>query len=398
MLRILIVAMSTSIHTSRWVSHIKNLGWDVHLFPSIDHGAAHKDIEDVTIHHSFYASGKNPDRVKIRGIPLYNENVAHTARKTLEKLVPEFQVARLNRVISRFRPTIIHSMEIQHAGYLTLEAKKLYSGEFPTWIVTNWGSDIYLYGRLAEHRPKIVEVLRHADYYSSECQRDVCLAKSLGFSGVFLPVFPNGGGFDLERCRQFLSPGPTSVRRTIMLKGYQHFAGRALTGLRAIERCAELLKDYQIVIHSPSDEVIIAAELFTNTTGIKTVILPPKSPHEQILKYHGLARISLGISISDAISTSLLEAMVMGSFPIQSWTACADEWIENGITGILVSPDDPDEIELAIRHALSDDLLVDNASEKNREVALQRLDHADIKNKIIEFYKSVAFKSIKPKE
>jgi len=71
-----------------------------------------------------------------------------------------------------------------------------------------------------------------------------------------------------------------------------------------------------------------------------------------MLHYYGRARIYIGLSISDAISTSLLEAMVMGAFPIQSCTACADEWIEDGKSGFIVPPEDPHVIAEAIRRAL----------------------------------------------
>ena len=70
----------------------------------------------------------------------------------LEKLFPSIRVRQLIRVIQKIRPDIVHSMEIQSAGYLTLEAKKILQGKFPPWIVTNWGSDIYLFGRLKDHQ------------------------------------------------------------------------------------------------------------------------------------------------------------------------------------------------------------------------------------------------------
>ena len=182
------------------------------------------------------------------------------------------------RLVDRLRPDVVHSMEIQRAGYLTLEARKQLGGPFPPWIVTNWGSDIYLFGRLAEHAPKIREVLAGCDYYSCECLRDVSLAKSFGFAGTVLPVFPNAGGFDLAEVACLRQPGPASARRAIMLKGYQHWGGRALTGLRALERCADLLGGYEVWIYSATPDVAIAAELFAESTGIRDPILPKERP------------------------------------------------------------------------------------------------------------------------
>ena len=57
-----------------------------------------------------------------------------------------------------------------------------------------------------------------------------------------------------------------------------------------------------------------------------------------MLRLHGRARVSIAISIGDGISTALLEAMAMGSFPIQTCTACADEWIIDGKSGFIVQP------------------------------------------------------------
>jgi glycosyltransferase involved in cell wall biosynthesis len=281
-------------------------------------------------------------------------------------------------------------MEIQNAGYLTLEARKRFKGKFPSWIVTNWGSDIYLFGRLSEHEPKIREVLAWCDYYSCECQRDVHLAKAIGLSSEVLPVFPNTGGFDLMRVAQFRQPGPTSARRKIMLKGYQGWSGRALVGLRALERCSDLLKEYEAMIYLTSPDVMIAAELFQKSTGILVKIIPENTPHLEMLRFHGQARISIGLSIGDAISTSFLEALVMGSFPIQSWTSCADEWIEDGKNGILGPPEDPDIIEQAIHRALTDDDLVDRAAELNWKTAVERLDQSILKPKAVQIYTDVA--------
>jgi len=80
----------------------------------------------------------------------------------------------------------------------------------------------------------------------------------------------------------------------------------------------------------------------------------------------------------------------MGSFPIQSWTACADEWIEDGRTGLLVPPDDPEVVEAAIRKALADDGLVDRATEENLRVAALRLDRERIRPMAAGIYTRVA--------
>ncbi|TRZ89618.1 MAG: glycosyltransferase, partial [Methanosarcinales archaeon] len=153
------------------------------------------------------------------------------------------------------------------------------------------------------------------------------------------------------------------------------------------ERCSDLLAGYEIIIYSADPNVVIAAELFTQNTGVSTRIVPKNTSHGEILKMHGRSRISIGISIGDAISTSLLEAMVMGSFPIQSYTACVNEWVEHEVSGLVVPPEDPDVIEMAIRKALTDDDLVNKAADINWQVAKARLDSVFLKQKVADMYR-----------
>ena len=387
---LLIVAMSDSIHTARWLSQFAGTGWDIHLFPSMDDGRVHRDIRDVTVHHSVYGAGNSRQAsVRIRGIPVYFPAVAAFSRRLLKSRFPRFRENQLARIIMTLRPDIVHSLEIQHAGYLALAAKRLCQEAFPPWIVTNWGSDISLFGRLANHRERIKEVLARADFYSCECERDVCLARAFGFSGEFLPVLPNSGGIDISLCEGLRQPGPVSTRRVVMLKGYQTWSGRALVALRSLARCADQLAGYTIAIYKATPDVELAAELFQEETGIPTEIIPVDSSHRDLLAWHGRARISIGLGISDGISTSLLEALTMGAFPVQSWASCADEWIEDGVNGLLVPPEDPEIVEKAIRKALADDALVDRAAEQNDQLAREQLDYPLIRDRALSNYCTV---------
>jgi glycosyltransferase involved in cell wall biosynthesis len=389
-MRILIVAMSDSIHTVRWLEQMDGKGWDIHLCPSIEGRAIHPRLKNLTVHKQFYNLDELKNRpVHIKGIPVCCGALEEMGRFFLRRLSGNYQARHLKRIVEQVKPDMVHTLEIQHSGYLTLAARRLIKGSFPPWIVTNWGSDIYLFGRLKAHKSRIAEVMAACDYYSCECRRDVLLAREFGFRGKVLMVSPNGGGFDMTSIRKNRQPGKTSGRRLIMVKGYQGWAGRGLVALRALERAADVLNGYEIVVYSASPEVVLATELLTDATGIRTTIVPHGSSHEEILRLHGKARISIGLSIGDAISTSLLEAMVMGSFPIQSWTSCANEWVDDGKTGILVPPEDSDVVESAIRLALKDDVLVDRAGDLNRIRAIERLDKRILKSRALEMYESI---------
>ena len=86
----------------------------------------------------------------------------------------------------------------------------------------------------------------------------------------------------------------------------------------------------------------------------------------------------------------------MGAFPIQSCTACADEWIVQGENGFIVPPEDPHVIADAIRRAVSDDALVDHAAEVNSRVARERLDENLIRPQVIAMYEKILEKHRRP--
>jgi|GEM_PF-281538 len=403
-MKILVVAMINSIHTVRNLSQISDQGWDIHLFPSIPVLGRIYEFPGTKVHWSpgsRQQTSKPPSKEFLPTLwrqikRVLNINFKFPSPRLWNKMVFyrassfEYQVLDLIKTINKVKPDIIHSMEFQAAGYLVLEAKKKFNGKFPTWIATNWGSDIYFFGQLKEHQPRIKEILKECDYYASECNRDVCLAKNLGLKGQPLPVLPNGGGYELEKFSEWRQT-PPSKRKTILLKGYQNIFGRALVGVKALELCADALKGYKVVIYSVegSPPVSAAAEIFNQKTKIPVEFIPERTPHEELMKIRGEARLHIGLSASDAISTSFLECLIMGCFPIQSDTSCGNEWAEHGKSAFFVPAEDPQEIAKFIRQALRDDKLVDKAAEINWQTAQARLPQGLLKRQTIAFYEAI---------
>jgi glycosyltransferase involved in cell wall biosynthesis len=296
----------------------------------------------------------------------------------------------LASVIRDLRPDLIHSMEFQHAGYLVLAARDLLLQDdpnfpFPTWLATNWGSDIYHFGKDPAHARQIRRMCAAINLYSCECHRDLELGRSFGYRGPQLPVLPNSGGMDIAHILSLRDQTPPSHRKVIMVKGYDHFAGRAMTSLAVLERFASELKGYTIVLFSVGARPRVRA-LELAAEGVLDIKIIDWATHDEILAYFGRARMYLGISLSDAISTSVLEAMAMGAFPLQTNTSCCEEWFISGETGFAIPPDDFEVICGKFARALSDDALVDRAAELNFEIIRSRLAVEILRPRIHDFY------------
>ena len=390
-LKILFVAFPFSVHTARWISHLEGMGWEIHLFSSMPGKLPHNDIRNVIFHEQFYniprhyAGSFKPLSFSFLGW-FRTVGLNSVFRKLLEVLGLEKKRSQsLEELIKRVKPDIIHSFETQHAGYLVTEAKSKYGGKFPVWIHSNWGIDIHFFGKLETHAQLIADLLRNIDVFIAEGSRDEDLARKFGFTGKVY-TFPSvGGGFKIPGTH-FVQP---SARIKILVKGTQDIVRRGLVAIRALEKCIDLLDGYEIVLYSSNEITQAAAEMFYHHTGKRMHILGDVTQTE-MLALNGQARLNICVNKSDGVPNAMLEAMLMGAFPIQSDTSMADEWLSHNKTGMIVPPEDPDIIEQSIRKALRDDDMVDRAATINRQIIKEKLEYNNIGRTIIAMYQAEA--------
>ena len=364
------------------------------MFPYSAYDGIHPELENVTVHTLVQRPREHVSAtVRQTGLTWPLRRGSRSVATLIQNFDHFKQPARLSRLIRSLRPDVIHSLEMQRCGYLTLMSRKqLNSHQLPPWIYSSWGSDIFFFGRRSDHQPKIREVLSLCDYFIADCQRDVQLAKDFGLRGEVSGVFPVSGGFDLQQMQQLGSGIPTAKRKVIAIKGYQSedWGGRALNALEALKMIpSQQLEDFEVVIYSAGEDVRQRAESLAQGFGIKLSILP-RSHSQEMVRLMGRARVAIGIGLADGTPVSMLEAMIMGALPIQSDTVSIAEWIHDGENGLLVPPDQPEVIARAIQRALTDDNLVEQAARINADIAAERLDQDVIQPRVIEIYKKIA--------
>jgi hypothetical protein len=293
-----------------------------------------------------------------------------------------FRGSILRSSIKNFRPDIVHALELQNAGYVCAKALSKGKPNGVKFMVTNWGSDIFWFQQFPRHKAKLKKLLQLADRYSAECERDVVLAKSLGFNGQVTPVIPNAGGFskaDLSAPR--LPPGE---RKTIAFKGYHGWVGRAKVSLEAVREMSEELQGYQIVVYSANKSVLKLAKRVSKEIGLEiTGLRKGAMSHKQVLEMFAKSKIHVGLSESDGISTSMLEAMAMEAMPVQTSTACCDEWF--GESGVTVPAITVPTVKDAIRRGVN--LAEDPTNAQINLETIRNRATAKIVNKVpLEFY------------
>lgn len=376
-MKILFVSMP-SIHAIRWIENLKDTQHTLYWFDVLGRG----NMETTNPVQQF-TDWQRRKRSNVKGEFFLSTHYP----LVFEKVEPYLKVTAneyLETIIKTIQPDIIHSLEMQGCSYPITKTMN----KFPNikWIYSCWGNDLYYYKQFLNHRIRIKRVLARVNYIHTDCQRDFEIAKELGFKANYLGVIPVGSGYNLKLNESLKLP--LEQRKIIVVKGYQHHFGRGLEIVKALGAMQSEIKNYTIVVFGCHKEVI---------DYIKENQLPFQFyyrhdlKHNELLELMGKALIYIGNSISDGMPNTLLEAMIMGAFPIQSNPGGATaEIINPGENGLLIeNPESSEEIQQLIRMAISNPIMIENAIKINTILAQEKWDYEAIQKKIIAMYENV---------
>ena len=381
-MKIIIVGMTNSIHLARWVEcFYKFKKFEIFVFP----------IAPVKIHPKlFKISNLNSKHSNINIFNIVpNINLNFFIQKILYAFFKNFfYLLALNIWINRIKPKYLHSHELTLAGVLCLKLKLYRKNFFPKWIVTNWGSDLFYFYKTKILKSYLKKIIHLADYYSAECNRDYKLAKKIGFKGSYLPCIPNSGGINFSLAKRLRLIEKPSHRKIIVIKGYQDEIGQAKNAILAINKIVGKIKNFQVVIFSANLEIINLCKKIKLSQKVQLKIIDKNTTLSQQDMYNLFARskIYIGISKSDGISTSMLEAIALGAFPIQSDTSCGNEWIKNNISGFLVPWNDINIISNKILRVIHNNILIEKSAKLNWDVVKKKGLDINIKKIAHTFY------------
>ena len=374
MMDVAVVAMANSIHVARWVNLLRDRDLRLTVIPITDMAPVPELSPWVTVRH-----GGDLDAIGRGEVGVYDHgSIAPEAARSVDAAagfrrephpaVPDPGVISAHQVTTALRglePDLVHSMEIQMAGYTVLEAKRRIGSSFPPWLLSNWGSDVYLFRKLERHLPWLRAVFSQIDGYHPECARDIDIAADFGFRGpVFSPI-PASGAMAPATAALASTVVPPSERRLVLIKGYHGWAGRGLHILSALRMARDALSGFCVEVLFPNPFIERALQAFAEEMQVDLAVACHLPDHADAVKRLAASRMVVGLGISDGISQTLLEAMSVGTFPILADTTCACEWLENGRHGLIVEPHDVAGLASAVSLAALDDDLVDGAAQRN---------------------------------
>ncbi|SDL41130.1 Glycosyl transferase 4-like [Salinimicrobium catena] len=366
-------------HFFNWTEQLKYSGHEVYWLDVFDSKTRVKKIDFVQQITGWRYKTDYPGRYFVKNkLPGLNVVINHINERDLEKVF-EQKLAEIN-------PDVVHSFVMHLSCFPIYEVMK--RNPQIKWIYSSWGSDLYYYQDKKEESEKMKQILPGLDYMFTDCHRDYQIAEGLGFRGKFLGVFPGGGGFDLKETDSLIKQ--TAERKTILIKGYQGKHGRCITVLQALMGLQKELKKYNMVIFGAGEEVkkFLAKSEFRSWENLK---VKGRIPRAEVLELMGQSLMYIGNSLSDGMPNTLLEAVIMGAFPIQSNPGGATaELINQEKNGCLIeNPEDPEEIKNHILEALQNRRNMEQAIRYNLETIKPALERGFIRKKVLEKYNQI---------
>jgi hypothetical protein len=369
------------IHAARWINQLKETAHEIYVFDCLD-----KPIHPDLLWTNYIT---NWSKRKIK--PIKGEYFLYKKLPRIhERIKPLLQVTaseKLIEIIEEIQPDLVHTLEMQSQAYHVLKAKEKLDFK---WAYFCWGNDLYYFKDQPYHAKKIKKVLSNIDYFFADNTKDIDYVKDAGYSVSLVSPFPGGGGYDFDKYQRFKTP--VAQRKLIIIKGYDHWTGRALKVLDALESIVDQLAPYTLYVYSCHDSVVEKIKELNDKYDVKISYSSryDELPQASLLEKFGEALIAIGNNISDGIPNTLLEAMILGAFPIQSNPRRATEdYIEDGINGLLIeNPEDSKEIAAKILVALKNKNMIESAFTVNQSKT-QHLEYHKVAKKVRAVYHKI---------
>ena len=366
-------------HFINWTEQLRESGHEVYWLDVFDSNTKVKKIDFVHQIIGWRYKLDYPGRYFIKNnIPRLNKLI----NKVNERRLPEF----FEKTLQEIKPDVVQSFVLQSAANPILEIMKKHPEI--KWVFSAWGNDLYFRQKNGIDLINIQNTLPYFDYMFADCTRDQGIAIKNGFKGKYLGTFPTGGGYDLEMYNQEVEI--FEFRKLILIKGYQGNLGRCNNILKAIFSLQPNLSEYRIVVFGANEQVVNFCKS-SNLDNSDNFELLKQITHSEVLKLMGKALIYIGNSVSDGMPNTLLEAIIMGAYPIQSNPGKAtEEIIISGKNGLLIeNPEDVNEIRNLILVAINDKDNLKKGIEYNFKYIKPRLERETVKIQVIEKYKLI---------
>jgi hypothetical protein len=402
-MKILVVADGRSPITRNWVKDLIDCGHRVVLvstFPSAQIAGTERHFV-LPVCFSRFAGGQTSDntgqpkqsvRLISRIVQRYR-GLFQTLRYSLGPLTFFIYRKQYRKIIQDTQPGLVHALRIPFEAMFAFRALP----DNMPFVVSIWGNDLTLHAPKSRWMGYLTrQVLQRTDGLIVDVERDVALAQQWGYAQEKpVMVALTSGGIDFDRMRQARNQTPALAAQLLaglwvinprgIRPGYirndTFFAAAALVIKKT---------DMPVYFLCPSMAGQPQAEAWVQEFGLERhVQLLPYLSQEELWYLFSQSAVMVSPSVHDGTPNTLLEAMVMGAFPVVTDLDSLREWVKDGENGLLFDVNSPQALAEAIRQALSDEEMRCRVAQLNYKMVYARASRERVRELREQFYRQI---------
>ena len=365
-MKILLLSDANSSHTIKWVTSLAIRDIDILIF------SLNKCVVDE------YNKYKN---IKIKTL---NEKVTKKEGSIL-KLKYLKALPLLKKIIKEYNPDILHAHYASSYGLLGALTG------FHPFIISVWGADIFSFPKKSIlHKELLKFNLKKADKILSTSH--VMAKETSLYTNKEIEVTPFG--IDINQFK------PMDVESLFDKKDIVIGTVKTLEEKYGIEY---LIRAFKIVSDKypglPLKLLIVGGGSLENKLKNlakqlqidNKTIFTGKVPYNEVPKYQNMLTISVSVSVSDSESfgVAILEASACEKPVVVSNVGGLTEVVEDGVTGIIVPPRNPEKTAEAIEKLLLDKNLIEEMGKAGRKRVLELYKWEDNVKQMLDIYNEI---------
>ena len=279
------------------------------------------------------------------------------------KLGYVLNVPTVRRILADIRPDILVGYRVPSNGYMGSR-----TGFHPLVVVAQ-GQHVVAPGDSLVRRMFVRKAIREADLvhvWAGHMADDVV---KMGASREKVLVCPKG--IDLGR----FEPAPVGDREyTVVATRTLHRRYNVDVILTALAEARARVSGMTAVIAGRGESAESLKRLAEDLDIADRVLFPGFVLNEELPELLAKSEIYVSAVPTDGVSSSLLEAVACGCFPIVADNGANRQWIEDGRNGFLVAAASPEAYADAIARAWEDRPMRERAADVNRRMVVERGD------------------------
>lgn len=329
-MRILLLSNAESSHTIKWAKSLVDQGNDVGIFSLSDcDSQIYKEYPSI----SLYIQG-------------FSNKIIRRSGGHWEKLKYLRTVFSLRKVIREWKPEIVHAHYASSYGILGALSN------FRPYVLSVWGSDVFDFPHTSVLHKLILKYnLFKADKVLSTSH---VMAKETGlYTTKLVEVTPFGIDLDYFKPKLVKS---FFTERDIIIGTVKTLEEKY--GIEYLIRAFAILRDKHpnlplklLIVGGGSQEEYLK-ELAQELGIASATVFTGRIPYDKVVEYHNMLSVSVSVSVSDSESfgVAVIEASACEKPVVVARVGGLPEVVEDGVTGFIVEPRNPEQTAMAIEN------------------------------------------------